>query len=80
MAKLTLLEQHRSYMKRFRATGGRVGSYKCPGCKRRIAICKPPKDDGEQWDSLTRCPYCNYMVMGIQTYRRVRAVDLPELN
>lgn len=55
--------------------GGRLTSYKCPDCGKRIQVRRPRKSDcsGDCWSSLTTCIECGQIHM-LLTYPSGRTV------
>ena len=69
MKIVNMLKQHEEYISKYKSKGGQVLTYKTPCCKKLLESPKPSA--GEQWDSLTRCPYCDEIFMKISTEKKI---------
>lgn len=63
--------EYNAYIERLNANGIALASFQCPACEHEMLT--QATDHGEQWDSLSICPYCGSIFLKITRGDKVEA-------
>lgn len=74
MGKL-LKQDYQAFISRCKANGSSLLSFKCPQCSSDIKTLAAPQ--GDEWNSITTCPFCNTVFMKVVTDADVEIQPLP---
>lgn len=68
----TLLQRYTEYNNRLKSQGITFIEFACPGCRQTLEARPAPR--GEQWDTLSQCPYCEALFMKITEGTKISAL------
>lgn len=70
-----LKQDYRVFISRCRANGAPLLRFKCPQCNRDIETLAATQ--GDEWNSISICPFCNAIYMKVVTDADVEIQPLP---
>lgn len=71
----TLKQRYQDFVSRCRANGTSLLRFTCPRCDSNIKTLATPQ--GEEWGSISTCPFCDAVFMKVVTDADVEIQPLP---